>query len=160
MPTTLHTHDLILRLKKIKEEQHLSPQNICDMLDAANEHVSLTTVKKVFADGSEDQHFHYHNTIQPIARVLLALYPDDKGNPESDAMRADLRVKDELIAQRERELAECREEYARRTEFLLRQIALKDERIDKLMGRVDVLIQELQRLLDRCDNCANRIDTP
>lgn len=153
MPSTLHTHDLILRLKQIKEEQHLSPQRICDMLDAANEHVSLSTVKKVFAEGSEDQHFRYHDTIQPISRVLLALYPDNKGDSEIDALHAAIRVKDELIEKRERELLEARTEYAKRTDFMLHQIYLKDQRIDTLMARVTVLIEQLQKLLDKCDNC-------
>lgn len=153
MPTTLHTHDLILRLKEIKEEQHLTPQRICDMLDAANEHVSLTTVKKVFAEGSENQHFRYHDTIQPISRVLLALYPDDSGISEIDALHAAIRVKDELIEKRERELLEARTEYAKRMDFMLHQISLKDQRIDTLMDRVTVLLTQLQKLLDKCDDC-------
>jgi hypothetical protein len=153
MPTNLHTHDLIQQLKAIKEEQHLTPQRICEMLDAANCHVSLNTVKKVFAEGSEDQHFRFHDTLQPISRVLLGIYGEDKDDSEINALHAAIRVKDELIEQRERELTECREEHARRTEFLLRQIELKDQRIDTLMSRVTVLLEQLQRLLDKCDNC-------
>lgn len=164
MPSNLHTRDLILRLKAVRAEKGLTLQEIFDMLDAAGTHVGITSIKKVFADGSEDLGFRYHDTIEPIAKVLLDLY-DDQGDAEAVALKADLAVKDELIARLERELAECREEHARRTEFLMRQIDLKDERIDKLMDRVDQVLasnreltQQLQKLLDKCDSCpVNRI---
>lgn len=159
MPSTLHTHDLIQQLKAIKEEQHLTPQRICEMLDAANCHVSLNTVKKVFAEGSEDQHFRFHDTLQPISRVLLGIYGEDKDDSEINALHAAIRVKDELISKLEQELADGRTEHARRSEFLLKQIELKDQRIDTLMARVTVLIEQLQKLLDKCDNCpAKRLD--
>lgn len=153
MPTNLHTHDLIQQLKAIKEEQHLTPQRICEMLDAANCHVSLNTVKKVFAEGSEDQHFRFHDTLQPISRVLLGIYGEDKGISEVDALHAAIRVKDELIEKLEHELAEQKDGALRGNAFLRHQIELKDERIDKLMARVDVLIAQLQKLLDKCDHC-------
>lgn len=152
MPSTLHTHDLILRLKEIRAEKGLTLQEISDKLDEAGCHVGITSIKKVFSDGSEDLGFRYHDTIEPIAKVLLDLY-DDQGDAEAVALKADLAVKDELIARLERELAECREEHARRAEFLLRQIELKDQRIDTLMDRVTVLIKQLQKLLDKCDSC-------
>lgn len=154
MPSNLHTTDLIRRLKTIRENQNLSYQQIYEMLEEENLHVSLNSIKKVFADGSEDEHFRYHDTLQPISRVLLDTYGKESGDPEIDALHAAIKVKDELIARRESELAACREEHTRRTEFLLKQIALKDERIDRLMSRVDVLIAQTQKLLDRCDNCA------
>lgn len=153
MPTDLHTHDLIQQLKTIREEKHLSLQMICDTLDAANTHVSMSTVKKVFAEGSENEHFRYHDTLQPIARVLLGVYGEDRGDSEIDALHASIRVKDELIERREKELAAAQTEHARRTEFLLKQNELKDERIDRLMSRVDVLLVQLQKLVDRCNTC-------
>jgi len=155
MPSNLHTRDLILRLKEIRTEKGLTLQEISDKLDEAGCHVGITSIKKVFSEGSEDLGFRYHDTIEPIAKVLLDLY-DDQGDAEAIALKADLAVKDELIARRERELTECREEHARRTEFLLKQIELKDQRIDTLMARVTVLIEQLQKLLDKCDNCPAR----
>ena len=149
MPTTLHTHDLILRMKRIQQDQKLSPQNIYDMLESNGYHVSLNSIKKVFAEGSEHEHFRFHDTIQPIARVLLDIYGDESGNAEVDALKADIKVKAELIAKLEHELAESKIESSRRSTFLMDQIKLKDERIDRLMGRVDVLLEQLQKLLDK-----------
>lgn len=135
MPTNLHTHDLIFRLKKIKDEQGLSVQDIQELLENSGYHVSENSIRKVFAPGSEKQHFRYHDTIQPIARVLLGVYPEDDNNTEAEALKAEIQVKDELI------------------DHLKNQIVLKDERIDRLMSRVDVLIAQLDKLLTRCDHC-------
>lgn len=152
MPSTLHTHDLILRLKEIRTEKGLTLQEISDKLDEAGCHVGITSIKKVFSEGSEDLGFRYHDTIEPIAKVLLDLY-DDQGDAEAVALKADLAVKDELISRLERELLVAKADYARRAEFLLRQIDLKDARINTLMDRVTVLLDQLQKLLDKCDHC-------
>lgn len=153
MPSNLHTSDLIRQLKIIRENQNLSFQQIYSMLEDANLHVSLNSIKKVFSDGSENERFRYHDTLQPIARVLLGVYGEDRGDSEIDALHAAIRVKDELIERREGELAAAQTEHARRTEFLLKQIELKDQRIDRLMTRVDVLLGQLEKLVDRCNNC-------
>lgn len=152
MPSTLHTRDLVLELRQIQQEQHLSPQNIYDMVEESGCHVALNSIKRVFSEGSEDLSYRYQDTLDPIAKVLRKRYAnhDDAG---AAAMQADLAVKDELISRLERELTECREEHARRTEFLMRQIDLKDARIDTLMDRVTVLLERLQKLLDKCDHC-------
>lgn len=143
MPSNLHTHDLIRQLKAIREEQGLTLQNIYDMLEANNYHVSINSIKKVFAEGSENQHFQFQSTLQPISRVLLGIYGEDKGDAEIDGLRAAIQVKDELIC------------------HLKNQIVLKDERIDRLMSRVDVLIAQLDKLLARCDHCtAKQNDHP
>ena len=40
-------------------------------------------------------------------------------------------------------------ESTRKHDFLLSQIALKDERIDRLMARVDVLIRQTNALIEK-----------
>lgn len=149
MPATLHTHDLIHQLKAIREEQGLSIQQIYDMLEAANYHVSLNSIKKVFSEGSENEHFRFHDTLQPISRVLLGIYGSDKGNSEIDALHAAIRVKDELIEQREREILAAEEDARRRIDYLKHQIELKDQRIDRLLARVDMLTEQTQILIDK-----------
>ncbi len=148
MPSNLHTRELVLRLKEIRAEKGLTLQEISDKLDEAGNHVGITSIKKVFSDGSEDLGFRYHDTLEPIAKVLLDQY-DDSGDAEAVALKADLAVKDELIARRERELEELREDSRRRIEYLKHQIELKDQRIDRLMARVDVLLEQIQNLLAR-----------
>lgn len=156
MPSSLHTHDLILRLKAIKEEQHLSPQDISRMLDAAGSHVSENSIRKVFAPGSENDNFRFHDTLQPISRVLLGIYGKETDDSEIEGLKAAIRVKDELIEKLERLLAEQKSSASRGNNFLMDQIRLKDERIDRLMTRVDEvlainkdLLQQIQRLVEK-----------
>lgn len=156
MPSDLHTHDLIQRMKAIKEEQHLSPQDISRMLDAAGYHVSENSIRKVFAEGSENKTFRFHDTLQPISRVLLGIYGSETDDSEVEGLKAAIRVKDELITKLEHELARTKTEAGDRVDFLRHQIALKDERIDRLMTRVDQvlasnteLLTQLQKLLEK-----------
>lgn len=156
MPSTLDTRDLIISLKEIKTERNLTPQKIYEMLELAGYHVSLNSIKKVFEPGSEDRHFHYHGTIQPISRVLLGIFGSKSGDAEVDALRADIRVKAELIEKLEQEIAESKTDARTRIEFLTRQIELKDQRIDRLMARVDIVLEnntellaQIQKFLDR-----------
>lgn len=59
--------------------------------------VSLSTVKRVFADGSEDWSFRVCDTVQPIADVLLA----EGGAPEVGSCE---RAAYQAIAEQQREL--------------------------------------------------------
>lgn len=76
--TDTQTRDIILRLKRVKAARGLSCGRICAMVAEAGGSVSLSTVKRVFADGSEDWSFRVCDTVQPIADVLLA----EGGAPE------------------------------------------------------------------------------
>ena len=70
--TDTQTRDIILRLKRVKAARGLSCGRICTMVAEAGGSVSLSTVKRVFADGSEDWSFRVCDTVQPIAYVLFA----------------------------------------------------------------------------------------
>lgn len=130
----LNTHDLILRLKEIKQEHGLTIQTIFDMTEASGSHVSINSIKRIFADGSENEHFRSADTIQPVARILLGVF-GNKENQEIGVLQAEIKAKDALIS------------------HLQKQIELKDGRIDRLMNRVDVLLGQVQKLLDRCEGC-------
>lgn len=145
----LSTPELIKKLKEIKEKQHLSPQRIAEMVDAAGYSVSLSSIRKVFSDGSENENFRFHDTLQPISRVLLGIYGDEHGDLEVDGLRAAIHVKDEAIDRLERELAEVQADARRRIDYLKKQNELKDQNIDRLMSRVDVLVEQIQKLIDK-----------
>jgi len=48
------TKEVILSLKKVKEEEHLSIPDILKMLGEAGVNTTETTVRRIFARGSED----------------------------------------------------------------------------------------------------------
>ena len=62
--TDTQTRDIILRLKRVKAARGLSCGRICSMVAEAGGSVSLSTVKRVFADGSEDWSFRVCDTVQ------------------------------------------------------------------------------------------------
>lgn len=95
--TDTQTRDIILRLKRVKAARGLSCGRICAMVAEAGGSVSLSTVKRVFADGSEDWSFRVCDTVQPIADVLLA----EGGAPEVGSCE---RAAYQAIAEQQREL--------------------------------------------------------
>lgn len=95
--TDMQTRDIILRLKRVKAARGLSCGRICAMVAEAGSSVSLSTVKRVFADGSEDWSFRVCDTVQPIADVLLA----EGGAPEVGSCE---RAAYQAIAEQQREL--------------------------------------------------------
>ena len=138
---------VIEQLKTVRQEKGLSYQDIVDKCAENEEYVSLSTVKRVFAAGSETASFKYDTTIQPIARVVLDLYenaeeavPEVKTVSEVDAentaLKAVLAVKDQVIADKAKELE--------------RLISSTQAQIDTRDGNVEYLkkqVSEQRRLL-------------
>lgn len=77
------TRDVIIALKKVRAENGLSHQRILDMVLANGGNVSLATVKRVFAEGSENQNFRYQDTIKPIAEAMLDISTEAVKNEEN-----------------------------------------------------------------------------
>lgn len=68
---TAAVSEIISHLKAIKEEENLSCQEIFEMVEENGDSVSLATIKRIFAAGSEAQRFRYEDTVAPVARVLF-----------------------------------------------------------------------------------------
>ena len=140
--------EIVQKLKKVRNEHGLSCQKIVDLVEQNGEYVSLSTVKRVFEEGSEDYRYQYENTLRPIANAVLGLYSDTTEAPtadEADAMKAIIAYKSDKIDELQAQILRSEDSYKRRIEFLKRQIDLKDERID----RRDALIERLvNKMLD------------
>lgn len=143
------TPEVIRKLKSVKEQQNLSIPKIKEKVDATGVCLSMTTLRRVFADGSEEDNFHYENTIRPIAQALLIDADDDVGyRAKAETFKAIIRMKEEKIEELRSQLEAFRkeqdekcEECRKRQDFLRAQIDLKDQRMD----RKDEIIE---RLLD------------
>ena len=111
---------------------------------ALQAYISLSTLRRVFADGSEASSFSYENTLLPLAEVLLNVedvptHPDSPFAAEIDGLKAVIHVQNEEIAR----LHDLKEHLEARITFLLEQIEKKDRRMDekdeiirKLMDKV------------------------
>ena len=143
-----HTHaaELIRQLKQVKISQEITYPRIMDRLEGIGHYISLTTLRRVFAEGSENNaaSFNYETTLLPIAEVLLNA--EDRPTPEDspytkeiDALKAVIRVQNEEIAR----LHDIKDHLDERITFLISQISLKDKRMDEK----DEIIK---RLMDKC----------
>lgn len=142
--------NIVQRLKEVKEKRpELTLQKISD-----NTGVPYTTVQRIFAEGSEGNTFRYES-IQPIAKMLLDLDDLGEGDGDEKAFKAIIQFYETTITQQkeqyEKKIEELREEHKRRTDFLIKQIELKDSRIDWLFNMVqklDSIIEALNKIID------------
>ena len=144
--------DIISKLKRVREENGLSYQKIVELVEKNGDYVSLSTVKRVFEDGSEAYGFQFENTLKPIANAVLGIYSetDIVSASEIDALKAVIAYKSDRITELEAHLERTEESYHRRLDFLKEQISLKDTRID----RRDAMIERLLGvILDKNGQC-------
>lgn len=138
--------ELIRQLKEIKAKNEITYPRIIERMEKNGKVVSLTTLRRVFADGSElnADAFNYESTLLPIAEVLLNAedVPTPANSPcaaEIDALKAVIHVQNEEIAR----LHEIKEHLESRITFLIEQIAKKDRRMDEK----DEIIK---KLMEKC----------
>ena len=65
-------HALIKKLKEAKEKNRLSATDIAKIVKQNGGNLSVTTIKRVFAKGSETQSFSYDYTLLPLVKALLS----------------------------------------------------------------------------------------
>ena len=131
---------IIRNLKRVRNEDGLSISDIVNMCENNGEAVSESTVKKVFADGSEAFSFNYESTLKPIINALLG---DHEEAPETEMMISVAEFKAAKIKDLETQMARIEESYKRRIEFLRQQIDIKDARIDKRDEMISKLIDSI-----------------
>ena len=146
------TQEIIMNLKAVKEAQNLSIPKIKDMVDSTGAYLSLTTIRRVFAENSEtEDSFSYENTLRPIAQALLVNSPlDDVGRAKAEAYEAILRHKNETIDSLKKQIEVLRSEHDSRCkecegrmDFLMHQIDLKDARMERKDKIIDQLLQKV-----------------
>lgn len=151
-----NSRDLILKLKEVKDRDKLSLGEIEARTERNGEHVSKSTLSRVFAEGSEDITFRFEGTLKPIANALLDIETiEAEDDLDTQAMKVILHIKAERIKDLEAELAQEkikhhekidkeREQFQASLNFLKEQVSLKDKRIDQLL---DANVQLLNQLL-------------
>ena len=126
--------ELIRQLKDAKTRNEVTYPRIMERMEKNGHFISLTTLRRVFADGSEKNagSFNSEHTLLPIASALLDVedVPTPEDSPfakEIDGLKAVIHVQNEEIAR----LHEIKEHLESRVTFLLEQIEKKDRRMDE-----------------------------
>lgn len=138
---------MILAIKKTRAEKHLSYQAIVDGCEENGDYVSMSSVRRVCADGSENQKFRYEATLRPIARFVLGLdnpvppaaAADHDGPAANELLRVVVSIKEDAISDMKRsledkknELTRTRNEYESRLEEKNRIVASQQEEIKSI----------------------------
>lgn len=133
------TREVIKALKKVRAENGYSLQRIQDMVLANGGNVSLPTIQKVFAEGSEEKNFRYQDTIKPIAAAMLDINTEavvTEENSEIASLKAIILAKDEAIASEQRKV---------------QHLIKENERKDKLLDERGDFIRKLSEFMRRKD---------
>ena len=138
----------IRRLKQIKEEQNLSYGKIMSIMEERGQFVSESTLKRVFADGSEDQNFRYQDSIAPIADVLLDIYGESSGIEDIEAMHRIIREKNKLIEFLMIKLDEKEKEFEERKALYEERKAQYEKTIDRFETQAAHKDELIERLLN------------
>jgi len=140
------SQELIRQLKEIKARNEITYPRIMERMEKNGKYVSLTTLRRVFADGSESNagNFSYENTLLPIAEALFNVedLPTQEGpySKEIDGLKAVIHVQNEEIAR----LHDMKEHLESRITFLLEQIEKKDRRMDE---KDEIIRQLMEKVL-------------
>lgn len=167
--------EMILNLKAVRNERNLSFTDILSLMEQNGDFLAKSTLSRVFAEGSEDVSFRYEETIRPIARALLNMENIEEDDTTAvQAIKSILKYKLEVIEELEREIEQkdlelaeekvkrherldkIRDEYDKKTNFLMSQIELKDKRIDNLMNAVLTKDEQHKELLSVILACPAR----
>ena len=147
--------EIIIQLKQIRKERDLSLQDVLDLVIASGGYLSLSSVKRVFAEGSENQSFRYQDTIQPIVRALLGVTEETPVNNDitaneidtlknvillKDSIIQDLRKENEALSAKnenkdteaQRLLEEAKAEHQKKVDFLLTLVERLRKEVDDL----------------------------
>lgn len=163
-----NTTDVILKLKQVRKEKQLSFDKILALMEENGDYLSKSTLSRVFADGSEDSSktFRYEDTLRPIAKAILDIETIETDDDiDTQAMKSILKLKMSVIDDNARQIKELKEaiketsskekakyheklekemaKYRESLDFAMRQIELKDKRIDQLMTDNHLLLNQL-----------------
>ena len=160
-----NSRDLILKLKEVKERDKLSLGEIETRTEQNGEHVSKTTLSRVFAEGSEDLIFKFEGTLKPIANALLDIDNiEEDDDLDTQGLKIMLKIKADKIKELEaaldhekvkyhEKLDKEREQSRRSIDFLKDQISRKDTMIDQLFDAVFEKDKQLKDLFAKVMRC-------
>ena len=147
--------EIIIQLKEIRKERELSLQDVHNFVQKSGVYLSLSSIKRVFGEGSENLGFRYHDTIQPIFSALLNVTEETPKNNdvtanEIDALKNVALLKDSIIQDLKAEnefLAEKNNRTETDAQFCLNETKANYQRkIDHLLAEVEQLRKENENL--------------
>ena len=122
------TRKVILRLKEVREQKHLTYQEIVEICENNNESVSISSVKRLFAKGSEDRSDYRRYTLEAIFHAVIGT--DDI----------------ELTEAEEAAMTEAEKEVFTENSALKAMLEMERARIEAMQQQIDELKREKENL--------------
>lgn len=133
---------VILRLKEARAQKHLSYQDVVEACEASSIPISLSTIKRIFARGSEDSGDFRISTVNAVFNAIIGtedveLSAADEASlsdtekeivTENSALKAVVELRDATISDLQQQLAQLRQD-----------IELRDDAINTLQIRLDAV---------------------
>ena len=176
-----NTKDLILKLREVYDEKDLSYDKILSLMEQDGDFVSKSTLSRLFGKNWESYSFDYERTLIPIANVLLDVETTEADDDaDTKAYKSLLRFKMSIIDENSKKISELQDQVKetenkekikyhekltaelakmqKSLDFAMKQIELKDKRIDQLMDANDRLSVTNDRLINQLMDCPLRKD--
>lgn len=135
------TKKVIQRLKEVRSQKNMTYQDIVDACESQNEAVSLSTIKRIFAKGSEDGPDYRTYTINAIFRAVI-------GTEEV-----------ELTAAEEAAMSDNEKEVYAENAALKAVVEMRDATIADLQRQIEILKQENDALNNTISTMQIKLDT-
>ena len=109
--------EVLRQLKLVRKAKNLSYQDIVDGTEEIGMAVSMSSVKRVFAEDSKACDFRYSTTLRPIVRFVMGIDGDveeiktfEEAKVSVEGLAAVVDYKDALITKHQQELDQLRAE--------------------------------------------------
>ena len=135
------TRKVILRLKEAREQKSLTYQEIVDICENNNESVSLSSVKRLFAKGSEDRSDYRRYTLEAIFHAVIGT--------------EDI----ELTAAEEAAMTDAEKEVFTENSALKAMLEMERARIESMQQQIDELNREKENLEQALSLMQVKLDT-
>ena len=135
----------IKRLKEIKEEQGLSVSQIMSKMAEKGYPVSESTLKRIFAPGSEKMSFRYQESIAPVAEVLFEEYGDTGATDDAAELRKIIADRDKTIENLMIKIEEQEKSAQQFQKMCTERRALLESHISDLQAEVELLRSQIEK---------------
>ena len=135
----------IKRLKEIKEEQGLSVSQIMSKMAEKGYPVSESTLKRVFAPGSEKMSFRYQESIAPVAEVLFEEYGDTGVTDDASELRKIIADRDKTIENLMIKIEEQEKSAQQFQKMCSERRTLLESHISDLQAEVELLRSQIEK---------------
>lgn len=135
----------IKRLKEIKEEQSLSVSQIMSKMSEKGYPVSESTLKRIFAPGSEKMSFRYQESIAPVAEVLFEEYGDTGVTDDAAELRKIVTDRDKTIENLMIKIEEQEKSAQQFQKMCAERRTLLESHISDLQAEVELLRSQIEK---------------